>query len=71
LIEVSLLSLPFSLSSLTIIYSATNHVRNLEIAKGELEKRLKEAESEVKHLRHINEVLSVRAVNQQRGIASF
>ncbi|KAJ7281320.1 hypothetical protein C8J57DRAFT_1056595, partial [Mycena rebaudengoi] len=52
--------------------SATIHVQNLEIAKGDLERRLKEAESEVQHLRHINEVLSVRAVNQQqRGISSF
>jgi hypothetical protein len=58
-------------SKVSLLDRATNHVRNLEIAKGELEKRLKEAESEVKHLRHINEVLSVRAVNQQRGIASF
>jgi hypothetical protein len=58
-------------SKVSLLDRATNHVRNLELAKGELEKRLKEAESEVKHLRHINEVLSVRAVNQQRGIASF
>lgn len=58
-------------SKVSLLDRATNHVRNLEIAKGELEKRLKEAESEVKHLRHINEVLSVRAVNQQRGISSF
>ncbi|KAJ7150214.1 hypothetical protein C8R46DRAFT_914863 [Mycena filopes] len=58
-------------SKVSLLDRATNHVRNLEIAKTELEKRLKEAESEVKHLRHINEVLSVRAVNQQRGIPSF
>ncbi|KAJ7103092.1 hypothetical protein B0H15DRAFT_767546 [Mycena belliarum] len=58
-------------SKVSLLDRATNHVRNLEIAKNELEKRLKEAESEVKHLRHINEVLSVRAVNQQRGIPSF
>ncbi|KAJ6486177.1 hypothetical protein C8R47DRAFT_1047776 [Mycena vitilis] len=58
-------------SKVSLLDRATNHVRTLEIAKGELEKRLKEAESEVKHLRHINEVLSVRAVNQQRGISSF
>ncbi|KAJ7144847.1 hypothetical protein C8R43DRAFT_558414 [Mycena crocata] len=58
-------------SKVSLLDRATNHVRNLELAKGELEKRLKEAESEVKHLRHINEVLSVRAVNQQRGLAQF
>ncbi|KAJ7897373.1 hypothetical protein B0H14DRAFT_2557967 [Mycena olivaceomarginata] len=58
-------------SKVSLLDRATNHVRNLEIAKVELEKRLKDAESEVKHLRHINEVLSVRAVNQQRGITSF
>ncbi|KAK7063822.1 hypothetical protein R3P38DRAFT_3301503 [Favolaschia claudopus] len=60
-------------SKVSLLDRATNHVRNLEIAKVELEKRLKDAESEVKHLRHINEVLSVRAVNhnQQRGIATF
>ncbi|KAJ7601299.1 hypothetical protein FB45DRAFT_778565 [Roridomyces roridus] len=57
-------------SKVSLLDRATNHVRNLELAKVELEKRLKEAESEVKHLRHINEVLSVRAVNQQRGIVS-
>jgi hypothetical protein len=59
-------------SKVSLLDRATNHVRNLEIAKGDLERRLKEAESEVKHLRHINEVLSVRAVNQQqRGISTF
>ncbi|KAJ7252674.1 hypothetical protein C8J57DRAFT_1661839 [Mycena rebaudengoi] len=59
-------------SKVSLLDRAASHVRNLEIAKGDLERRLKEAESEVKHLRHINEVLSVRAVNQQqRGISSF
>nr|GAT61315.1 predicted protein [Mycena chlorophos] len=49
-------------SKVSLLDRATNHVRNLEVAKSELEKRLQEAETQVKHLRHINEVLSVRAV---------
>ncbi|KAJ7175502.1 hypothetical protein C8R46DRAFT_835843, partial [Mycena filopes] len=46
-------------SKVSLLDRATNYVRNLDIAKTELEKRLKEAYSEVKHLGHINEVLSV------------
>ncbi|KAJ7201277.1 hypothetical protein GGX14DRAFT_656147 [Mycena pura] len=58
-------------SKVSLLDRATNHVRNLEIAKSELEKRLQDAESQVKHLRHLNEVLSVRAVTQPRGIATY
>ncbi|CAK5264363.1 unnamed protein product [Mycena citricolor] len=58
-------------SKVSLLDRATNHVRNLEIAKAQLEKRLEDLEASVKHLRHLNEVLSVRAVTQPRSIATF
>ncbi|KAF7302599.1 BHLH domain-containing protein [Mycena chlorophos] len=58
-------------SKVSLLDRATNHVRNLEVAKSELEKRLQEAETQVKHLRHINEVLSVRAVQTRGMVPSY
>ncbi|KAF7302988.1 BHLH domain-containing protein [Mycena kentingensis (nom. inval.)] len=49
----------------SLLDRATNHVRNLEIAKSELEKRLLEAESTVKHLRDMNEALSLRVIHHR------
>ncbi|KAF7307407.1 BHLH domain-containing protein [Mycena indigotica] len=57
-------------SKVSLLDRATSHIRNLDTSKTELEKRLQEAETQVKHLRHINEVLSMRAVTQTRSMVT-
>ncbi|KAJ7070587.1 hypothetical protein C8F01DRAFT_1244318 [Mycena amicta] len=57
-------------SKVSLLDRATNHVRNLEIAKTDLEKRLQDAEGQVKRLRHVNEVLSMRAVTHPRNMVT-
>ncbi|KAF8176617.1 hypothetical protein K438DRAFT_1607247 [Mycena galopus ATCC 62051] len=55
-------------SRVSLLDRATNHVRHLELTKAALEERLKSAESEFKHLLHINEILSARASRSSTGL---